>query len=435
MANRWGKSAAGQHRPHTATLGRVRRPPFYVDQPYSVVGADRLKHLAISGATGTGKSTLLANLIASDIRNGAGVCVIDPKDNLIDRVLAHVPPSRTRDVILLDATDTERPLGFNPLSGIPPERRSLAASELIAVFHRYFADAWGPRLEHILTNAVLALLETPNATLLDISRLLLDPNFADWVRRHVRNPGVLQFFDYEYEQITKRRDAVQPVLNKIGPWLAYPELRGIIGQPRSSFSIRQIMDQGKILLVRIPQGALGESISSPLGAFVVAKIQLAAQSRVDAPSDRRRPFYLYVDEFQNFATSSFSRVLTEARAFGLGLVCANQYPEQLDRDLQLAISRNVGTSVACRYQQGRYRLEVTRLDTPTTTHSPIILTPERPLPPGDTSQSARIRAFSAATYGRPLRDPVSPSPGRREAAPRSRTASVAGGSRVDVDED
>jgi len=222
------------------------------------------------------------------------------------------------------------------------------------------------------------------------------------VLSHVTNPGVQQFFELEFEHgLAKRSDALSPILNKVGPWLTYPELCHIIGQTRSAFSVRELMDQGKILLVRVPQGVLGEEISNLLGALIVAKVQLAAQNRADAPEERRRPFYLYVDEFQNFATSSFAKILTEARAFKLGLVCANQYPEQLSKELQLAIAHNVGTTVSCYREGGDFRLRVQRLESGGGTDTGDgVLTPAGPLSGGDSRVAQLVRMASQTRYGK-----------------------------------
>ena len=254
----------------------------------------------------------------------------------------------------------------------------------------------------MLRNVVLALLEMPGATLLDVPRLLLDRNYCGRALGHVSNPAVREFFLYEYEEVLRRRgDAVEPILNKVGPWLSYPELRDIIGQPESSFDLRQVMDRGQILLVRIPQGAFGEDISNLLGALVVAKLQLAAQSRVNVPQRSRRPFYLYVDEFQNFATSSFTKIATEARAFGLGIVAVNQYPEQLSRDLQLALARNAATFVQTAYRRGRYLAEVTRQEDLKEKKPPAyVVTPPPPLQAGDLTRAERLRAASRERFGR-----------------------------------
>lgn len=382
-------------------LGNRRIWPFLVRQPWVISPTERLKHVSVQGATGAGKTTALTHFILKDINHGAGVCVIDPKDHLIDNILPHIGPNREDDVILLDATDVDRPIGFNPLSGIPSNRRSLAASETILILKRYFADSWGTRLEHVLTNVILALLETPDSTMLDIYTMLVDPLFRGKVVDQVSDPGVKQFFLTEFDKFhSQRGDTISPILNKIGPWISYPELRNIIGQPRSTFSVRQVMDQGKILLVRIPQGALGDKVSSLLGALIVAKVQLAAQSRVDIHAEQRRPFYLYVDEFQNFATSSFDKVLTEARGFKLGLVCANQYGDQLSRELQMAMTNNVANSVECLYQEGKYRLQVMPIEFIKRKLEPISLTPFAPLPLGNSIRAERIRDLSRARYGR-----------------------------------
>ncbi len=401
QVGKWRRACLLADRPSSLVLGHYRTSTFMVSQPFVISAQERLKHLAIQGPTGSGKSTLLKNLIIGDIRSGAGLCAIDPKDNLIDGLLPNIPQERWDDVIILDATDTEMPLGFNPLSGVPANRRSLATSETLAVLRRYFSDSWGARLEHILGNVILALLETPQSTLLDVRRLLLDADFRQQVVRGVTNVGVQQFFSTEFEQtLSRRSDTISPILNKVGPWLTYPELRYILGQTRSSFSLRQVMDEGKILLVRIPEGTLGEDVSSLLGALIVAKIQMAAHSRVDIPEGNRRPFYLYVDEFQNFATSSFAKILAEARSFRLGLVCANQFPEQLTRDLQLAIVNNVATNIRCFREQSQYRVQVSLLEGGNETPEPNILTPFPPLPIGNLQVAEQIRLLSRTNYGR-----------------------------------
>jgi len=423
----WQEARSWSHQRGSLVLGTWHDGPFFVSRPYSVTPGERLKHVVCTGATGSGKSTLIRNMVLQDLKAGAGVCVIDPKDDLVDDLLPHIPPSRIDDVILFDATDRERPLGLNALANVALEQRSLAAAELIAVFRRYFADSWGPRLEHIFRHVVLALLDMPGATLLDIPRLLLNPRYAAGVLRHVTNPAVRDFFAQEFKDLagseSRRLTAFGPILNKIGPWLAYPELRNIIGQPRSSFDLREVMDEGKVLFVRIPQGALGEDTSNLLGALIVAKVQLAAQSRVDTPAGARRPFYLYVDEFQNFATTSFAKIVTEARAFGLGLVCANQFPGQLTRDLQLAMTNNAGTFVQTFYQQGRFVAEVVRReDIRTKVASAFVVRTPPPLVGGSEATAQLIRTTCRERYGAPvlsypLADPDLGPPGVRADRP------------------
>lgn len=395
---RGGAASAGALRLGSATTGWLRLPT-----PLVVPPGDRLKHIALWGPTGSGKSTLMTNMIMQDVVSGAGVIVIDPKDNLVDNVLRRLPAHRHEDLILFDATDTERPVGLNPFAGIAPRYRSLAASEFLAVFRRTFADSWGVRMEHVLRNVVVALLEVPGSTLLDIPRLLLDAAYREWVLERVTNPAVREFFTVEFEQVLRRRgDAIEPILNKVGPWITYPELRAIVAQQENSFDFRQVLDQSKILLVRIPEGAIGEDASALLGGLVVARVQLAAQSRVDISAGRRRPAYLYVDEFQRFVNSSFERILAEARGFGLGLVCTNQYPEQLSRNVQLAIEHNAGTFLRTSLQGSRYMLEFRRrADAADPNNEPLLLEQPRPLGPGNAALARQVRILSAQRYGRP----------------------------------
>lgn len=238
----------------------------------------------------------------------------------------------------------------------------------------------------------------------------MDRSYSQEVAARVTNPAVRQFLLVEFEEVLRRRgDAVEPILNKVGPWLAYPELRNIVGQPSSAFDFREVLDHGRILLVRIPQGALGEDASNLLGALIVAKVQLAAQSRVDLLAERRRRFYLYVDEFQNFATSSFAKILTEARGFGLGLICANQYPEQLSRDLQLAVGRNAATLVQCVLRKGRHELQVVRQEDASEKHpEAFTVQPAPPLDAGDPERAALVRLRSRERYGARI-EPALPS--------------------------
>jgi len=271
------------------------------------------------------------------------------------------------------------------------------------------------------------------STLLDVPRLLLDEEFLRRVAYGVSNPAVREFLLVEYERILRRRgDAIEPILNKLGAWLAYPELRAIIGQPRSSFDFRSVMDTGKILLVRIPAGSLGDDTSNLLGALIVARIQLAAQSRVDIPQEARRPFTLFVDEFSRFVTSSFERILSEARGFKLGLVCANQYFEQLPRDVQLALTHNAATFVQTLYSRGRYSLEVASRAGADGDDSVFGVEPPRPLPTGDRARAAEVRTRSRLRYGRAVDDEE---PLGARASGNGRQPSAAGRWGRDVDEE
>ncbi len=401
--NRWARPFAYAYRRGTQIVGTTPPRMFMPSRPYTVSITDRLQHVAVTGATGSGKSSLVANLVVADIVRGAGVIVIDPKDSLVDEISRHAPAHRIDDIILWDATDTALPFGFNPLAGVSPERRTLATAELVAVLRRLFPDSWGPRLQHILTNVVLALTEVPGATLLDIQRLLLDPGYrANVVGEFLTNPGVRQFMVQEFEPMLARRsDALTPILNKVGMFGAYPELRNCIGQQTSSFDLRNVMDSSRVLLVRLPQGSLGEDVASLLAGLLVAKIQLAAHSRVDTPPDRRRPVWLYCDEFQTYVTSSFERILAESRAFGLGLICANQYAEQLSGPVRLAVAHNAATAVHCRVERGHHLLELMPLERTEQDLPPIRLEPPPPLPPGDPARAAQIREHSRKLYGRP----------------------------------
>jgi DNA helicase HerA-like ATPase len=383
-------------------VGDWRNGRFFVSRPFVIAQGERLRHISCSGGTGSGKSTLIRNLAVQDALGGSGFAVIDPKDDLIEPLLGHIPPERLDDVILFDATDRDCPLGLNPLADVPEHQRSLAAAELISVFRRQFADAWGPRQEHILRYAILALLEMPRSTLLDIPALLINQAYLHHVAAQVTNPAVREFLLLEYEQIIRRRgDAIEPILNKIGPWLAYPELRNIIGQQRSSFDFRRVMDTSQILLVRIPQGALGEDASNLLGALVVARLQLAAQSRVDLPPERRRPFYVFADEFQNFVSSSFTKILTEGRAFGLGVFSANQFKEQLPRELQLALAHNAAVFIETARVGGDYVVRVSKRDGNEAGRI-VDLRPAGPLGPGYAERAREVRARSRLRYGRPI---------------------------------
>ena len=310
---------------------------------------DRGRHLYIIGQTGTGKSGLLELLTISDIHSPYGFAVIDPHGDYALSVLRRIPAERAEDVIYFNPADTDFPLPFNPMEVTDSKLKTHTVSELIGVLKRMF-ESWGPRLEYILRYSLLALLDYPEATMLDITRILTDKKFRVEVLKHVQDPVVRNFWTVEFASWNDKfaAEAVAPVLNKVGAFTANPLVRNIIGQPHSSFNIRQIMDERKILIVNLSQGLVGEDNASLLGALLVTKIQLAAMSRADIPAEARSPFYLYVDEFQNFATDSFVTILSEARKYGLNLTVANQYIAQMPMEVRDAVFGNVGSIVAFR---------------------------------------------------------------------------------------
>ncbi len=322
-----------------------------IKNQFGMYRRDRSRHIYIIGQTGSGKSGLLTLFGLSDIYHNQGYCIIDPHGDLAMDNLKFIPESRVKDVVYFNPADTQYPMAFNPLEVDDPARKPNISSEVIGVLKRMFGDSWGPRLEHILRYTLLALLDRPNSTLLDISRMLTDADFRKETLNYCQDVTVLQFWKKEFgswgdKQVT---ESVAPVLNKVGAFTANPIVRNIIGQPKSSFNIRQIMDEGKILVVNLSKGLIGEDNAGLLGSFLVTKVQLAAMSRSDIENiEDRRPFYLYVDEFQNFATDSFSVILSEARKYGLNLTVANQYTSQMTENVRDAVFGNVGTTISFR---------------------------------------------------------------------------------------
>lgn len=322
-----------------------------ITQQFGMLRGDRGRHLYIIGQTGTGKSGLLELFALSDIFHHQGYAIIDPHGDFAINNLRFIPPSRVEDVIYFNPADTSYPIGFNPMEVINPNMKNNISSEVIGVLKRMFGESWGPRLEYILRYTILALLDTPNTTLLDITRMLTDKKFRKQVVENCQDTVVKQFWNVEFASWTDKfaNEAISPVLNKVGAFTANPIIRNIIGQPRSTFNIRHIMDEGKILVVNLSKGLIGEDNAAILGSFLVTKIQLAAMSRSDIPRiEDRRPFYLYVDEFQNFATDSFATILSEARKYALNLTVANQYVSQMQPTVRDAVFGNVGTMISFR---------------------------------------------------------------------------------------
>ncbi|HEY7327859.1 MAG TPA: type IV secretion system DNA-binding domain-containing protein [Gemmataceae bacterium] len=311
---------------------------------------NRRGHMYIVGKTGTGKSTLLLNMASHDMEAGYGLALIDPHGDLAEEILDCVPSSRINDVIYLNPSDLEYPLAFNPLDHVARDQRDLVVSGMISTLKKVWSDFWGPRLEHILRNALLTLLENPESTLLDVPRLLTDEQFRELAVRRVTHPQVRNFWFSEFAKYSAwmRSEAVSPILNKVGQFLTSTPLRNIVGQRKSALRFRKIMDEGKIFIANLSKGRIGEDNSSLLGAMLVTRIQLAALSRTDLPEARRRPFYFYVDEFHDFLTLSFADILSSSRKYGLNLVLAHQHLGQLDEKLRGAILGNVGTVISFR---------------------------------------------------------------------------------------
>lgn len=316
------------------------------------LGAEaRRRHLYLIGQTGTGKSTLLLNLIAQDLVAGEGLALLDPHGDLAEAVLRHVPRSRANDLVYLAPADLERPIGFNPLARVPVDLRALVADGVVSAFRHVWPDSWGPRLDYILTHAVRALLDVPGATLLMLPRLLVDEPFRmRLIARHVADPVVRAFWLTEFAAYGNqlRAEAVAPIQNKVGRALIAPALRNMLAQPSSSITMRRLMDEGAILVCNLSKGALGEGTAHLLGALLVTAVAQAALSRGDTPESDRRLFHLYADEFQAFASESFGLILSEARKYGLTLTLSHQFLDQLPLPLRLAVLGNAGSILAAR---------------------------------------------------------------------------------------
>jgi len=311
---------------------------------------DRRRHLYAIGKTGMGKTNLIQNMAIQDIRNGKGVAIVDPHGEFAEECLKAVPPERINDVIYFNPADQDFPIAMNIMEKVDAEYRHLIASGLVGVFKKLWADSWGPRLEYLLRNAILALLEYPSSTLLGVNRLLIDKEYREKVLEKCTDPVVKSFWTDEFAKYHDRMltEAISPIQNKVGQFLSSSLIRNIVGQTRSAFNIREVMDKEKILIMNLSKGRIGEDNSALLGAMMITKIQLSAMARVDMPESERKDFYLYVDEFQNFATESFGNILSEARKYRLNLILAHQFIAQLDETVRDAVFGNVGTLVTFR---------------------------------------------------------------------------------------
>jgi hypothetical protein len=320
---------------------------------FGIKNRDRTRHMYVVGKSGVGKSTLLENMAIQDIQNGEGVAVLDPHGSFAEKMLDYIPEHRIKDVVYFAPFDTENPVSFNVLEDVGPEKRHLVVSGLMSTFKKIWVDAWSARMEYILSNTLLALLEYPGSTLLGVNRMLSDKDFRKKVVDNISDAAVKAFWTEEFAKYTERMaaEAVPAIQNKIGQLTANPLIRNVIGQAKSSFDVREIMDKKKILIVNLSKGRIGEQNTSLLGSMIITKIYLGAMSRADVSSSRMGdlpPFYFYVDEFQSFANETFANILSEARKYKLALIIAHQYVAQMEEPVRDAVFGNVGTSVSFR---------------------------------------------------------------------------------------
>jgi hypothetical protein len=321
------------------------------EQPFGFSVSDRRQHVYTIGKTGTGKTTLLRNMIVQDILAGRGVGVLDPHGDLAEDLLNEIPPWRADDLVYFDPADYDYPIGLNLLrSSVPPERRHLVSSGIVGAFKSIWRDSWGPRLEYVLAATVAALSECQDVTILGIQRMLVDPLYRAWVVRQVRDPMVRSFWLGEFAGYDRRlvAEIIAPIQNKVGQLLMAAPMRNVLGQVRSKFDARFMMDDRRIFIANLSKGRLGADKSNLLGALLVTEFQLAAMSRTDVPEREREDFFLYVDEFQNFTTDSFASILAEARKYRLCLTLGHQYIAQLPDVLRDAVFGNVGSIVSFR---------------------------------------------------------------------------------------
>ncbi len=341
--------------PHNRDITYFARTNFRgSNQLFGIKRKDRRQHMYVLGKSGTGKSAMLSNMIIQNIRNGEGVCVVDPHGELVEGVLSSIPKERLKDVIYFNPADTDYHIGFNVLELENEKYKHLVASGLMGIFTKIWANTWSARMEYILNNAILALLDTPGTTLLGIPRLLVDKDYRQTIINNLKDPVVKAFWVHEYEQWRDqfRNEAIAPIQNKVGQFLSTSIVRNVVGQSKSTINIFDIMNTGKIFLVNVSKGRIGEDNSALLGGMLITKIQLAAMERVRVPEDERKDFYLYVDEFQNFVTESFAGILSEARKYRLNLIIAHQYTGQLVTEngtaVRDAVFGNVGTMIVFR---------------------------------------------------------------------------------------
>lgn len=329
--------------------------------PFGIKAKDRTRHVYVIGKTGMGKSTLLENMAVQDIKNGEGMAFIDPHGKTAELLLEYIPEHRIKDVVYFAPFDVEHPISFNVLESVDPDKRHLVVAGLMSTFKKIWQDAWSARMEYILTNTLLALLEYPDATLLGVNRMLSDKDYRKKVVDNITDVSVKSFWVDEFAKYTERMaaESVPAIQNKIGQFTANPLIRNMIGQSKSSFDIREMMDNKKIMIINLSKGKIGESNANLLGGMLITKIYLGAMSRADVPDRVLKTlpnFYLFVDEFQNFANESFADILSEARKYKLNLTIAHQYIEQMEEEVRSAVFGNVGTMIV--FRVGAFDAEV-----------------------------------------------------------------------------
>ena len=317
---------------------------------FGIKQKDRSAHIYCLGKTGTGKSTLLLNMAIHDIETGKGAGIIDPHGDLAEELLHYIPIKRIKDIVYLNASDTEYPIAFNPLYMVSRENRYLIASSIVTALKKLWIDSWGPRLEHILRHSLLSLVLSPNKTLLDITPMLTDYEFRKKVLFSVSDKAIHNFWQKEFEPlpIQVKNEIISPILNKVGLFSTHPVLRNILGQRRSSFDISKVMDEGKIFIANLSKGILGEAGTQLLGSLLITQFETAALERSKQPQNLRNPFHLYIDEMHSFMTLSFADILSESRKYGLCLFLTHQYIEQLDEKIRTSVFGNVGTLISFR---------------------------------------------------------------------------------------
>lgn len=315
---------------------------------FGIKDIDRARHIWGVGKSGTGKSTMIENMVVDDLKKGRGVGLIDPHGDSCEALLNYIPSHRINDIVYFNPADKEFPIVINPLEVVNREEAELVVSGIMSVFTKVWANVWSARMEYILRNSLLTLAQQPDTTLADILKILADTSYRNHIVQKTEDTNLVRFWRDEYDKMPERlqKEAISPIQNKVGQFVTSPMIRRIIGYPKSTIQLDEVMNEGKIILCNLSQGRLGEDNSSLLGAVLITKFQLAAMRRVDIDKSQRRPFYLYVDEFQNFATESFIKILSEARKYGLNLMLANQYMSQIPEEVQKAILGNAGTLIS-----------------------------------------------------------------------------------------